>query len=90
VGQERWLAMLGATYVSPMREQAGSGEAPPGLLTDEQLVFDGSASYRIFSRLKLYLNARNLLDRRSIVSRRPFGARPNEPRSVQVGVKVEL
>jgi Fe(3+) dicitrate transport protein len=38
----------------------------------------------------VYVNVRNVLDSHYIVSRRPYGARPNAPRWVQVGVKVEL
>jgi Fe(3+) dicitrate transport protein len=90
IGQERWLVNAGFTYVSRMREIAGSGEPPSAERTDEQFVVDGSAHYQITKAVRIYCNARNLLDRRSIVARRPYGARPNAPRSVQLGVKIEL
>jgi Fe(3+) dicitrate transport protein len=38
----------------------------------------------------LYANATNLLDSHDIVSRRPFGARPNAPRWVMVGAKLSF
>lgn len=40
--------------------------------------------------LTIYGNIRNLLDTQRIVGRRPYGARPNAPRWVQVGVKLEF
>jgi Fe(3+) dicitrate transport protein len=56
---------IGMTYVSSMREQAGSASLSHSLATDAQLLFD----------------------ERFIVSRRPYGARPNAPRWAQVGLK---
>jgi Fe(3+) dicitrate transport protein len=79
---------VSATYVSAMREQAGSEPLSEVLATDEQLVFDASVKYRVLPPLIVYANARNLLDSHYIVSRRPFGARPNAPRWIQVGAKV--
>ena len=37
--------------------------------------------------LKIYANVRNLTGAENIVGRRPYGARVNAPRWVQVGVK---
>ena len=42
------------------------------------------------SQLELYVNVRNLLGEHDIVSRRPFGARPNAPRWILGGVKFRL
>ncbi|WP_394823157.1 TonB-dependent receptor family protein [Pendulispora albinea] len=78
------VAML---YVAPMREQAGSGAISDALHTDAQWTFDASASLRLLEGISLYGNIRNIFDERDIVSRRPFGARPNAPRWIQVGVK---
>jgi Fe(3+) dicitrate transport protein len=79
-----------ATYVSRMRELAGSGPMSETLATDEQYLVDATGWARIASRVRLYLNVRNLLDDRFIVARRPFGARPNAPRWVQLGTRIEL
>ncbi|HMJ57190.1 MAG TPA: TonB-dependent receptor [Polyangiaceae bacterium] len=81
---------LGATYVAPMREKAGSAPLASTLATDELFVLDLSASCRVMKPLTLYANVRNLLDDHSIMSHRPFGARPNAPRWVQVGVKASF
>ncbi|AEI68482.1 TonB-dependent receptor family protein [Corallococcus macrosporus] len=81
---------LSAFYVDAMRERAGQGEAPPGELTDALLTFDVNASWHFSRWAQLYLSARNILDEQAIVSRRPYGARPNAPRTVIVGVKLGI
>jgi Fe(3+) dicitrate transport protein len=81
---------VGATYVSAMREEAGSEPLANTLATDEQLTFDVSAGYQLLKPLRVYAHVRNLFDDHAIVSHRPFGARPNAPRWVQVGVKASF
>ena len=81
---------VSAAYVSAMREEAGSEPLSESLATDEQLLLDAGAWVRVLEPLVVYVNVRNVLDSHYIVSRRPYGARPNAPRWVQVGVKVDL
>jgi Fe(3+) dicitrate transport protein len=81
-------AML--TYVASMREEAGSETMDEALHTDELFVVDVGAHYRVLEPLDLYLNVRNLFDSHDLVARKPFGARPNAPRWVQVGAKVKF
>jgi Fe(3+) dicitrate transport protein len=81
---------LSVTYVAAMREEAGSEPLETSLATDELLTIDVALYYRASSPIELYLVVRNLLDDQKIVSRRPFGARPNAPRWIEVGVKAEL
>jgi Fe(3+) dicitrate transport protein len=78
---------VAATYIAPMREEAGSEPLAQTVATDEQFTVDLAASCRVFRPFDVYANVRNLFDDHSIVSHRPFGARPNAPRWVQVGVK---
>jgi Fe(3+) dicitrate transport protein len=78
------------SYVAAMREEAGSEPIDEALATDEQTVVDVGAHYRVLEPLDLYLNVRNLFDSQALVARRPFGARPNAPRWVQVGAKVKF
>jgi Fe(3+) dicitrate transport protein len=85
---ERVGALIGVNYVSKMREQPGPGEIEASLHTDEQVVVDVGGNLKILRPLTLYANVRNLFDSHDIVSRRPYGARPNAPRWVQVGAKV--
>jgi Fe(3+) dicitrate transport protein len=79
-------------YVSKMREEAGAGPIEFALHTDEQVTFDAGLSYQLPLpiRTTLYLQGRNLFDNVTLASRRPYGARPNPPRWVQGGVKVEF
>jgi Fe(3+) dicitrate transport protein len=73
-----------------MREVAGQQPLSDTLATDRQTWLDVGAQARIIGPLKLYANLRNVLDERHIVSRRPYGARPNAPRWLQVGAKIDL
>jgi Fe(3+) dicitrate transport protein len=77
-----------ATYVSSMREEAGQAPISQELVTDEQFLLDLGVSGRVLKFLSLYANLRNALGGQFIVSRRPYGARPNAPRWLQVGAKV--
>lgn len=79
---------VAATYVSAMREEAGTEPLDQSLATDEQFLIDASGSVRVFSGLSVYANLRNVLGGAFIVSRRPYGARPNAPRWLQVGAKL--
>jgi Fe(3+) dicitrate transport protein len=81
---------LSATYIGTMREQAGQGEAEPGTLTGAQVTFDLNASWSFAKKGELYLSVRNLLDNQTLASRRPYGARPNAPRTVLLGLKYSL
>jgi Fe(3+) dicitrate transport protein len=81
---------LGATYVSAMREEAGSEALSNTLATDELFMLDVSANCRVAKPLVVYANVRNLFDDHSIVSHRPFGARPNAPRWIQVGLRASF
>ncbi|MDC0711369.1 TonB-dependent receptor [Stigmatella sp. ncwal1] len=78
---------LSATYVDSMRESAGQGEVPEGERTGSLLTFDANASWNFSREGLLYLNVRNILDKQVVVSRRPFGARPNAPRLITAGLK---
>ncbi|MCU0673620.1 MAG: TonB-dependent receptor [Myxococcota bacterium] len=76
------------TYVSEMREQAGQGDA--GERTDDYVLVDAVAWWEASERVRLYVRGENLLDDQPIASRRPFGAVPLRPVTVQVGAKVEF
>jgi Fe(3+) dicitrate transport protein len=81
---------VAGTYVSAMRELAGQGEPLAGEATDPYFLLDASASYKPLSFLTVYAVGRNLLNAAYIASRRPFGARPGAPISVQAGAKIEF
>lgn len=79
-----------ATYVAPMREQAGSAPIAQSLATDEQLWVDLGAHVDALRWLRIYANLRNAFDDRYIVGRRPYGARANAPRWFQIGMKLRF
>jgi Fe(3+) dicitrate transport protein len=81
---------VGVAYSSRMREEASGGALEDVLATDELVTVDVSSQVKVWGPLTIYGNVRNLLNDQSIVSRRPYGARPNAPRWVQVGAKIEL
>jgi Fe(3+) dicitrate transport protein len=85
---ERWGAVVSASYVDAMREQAGRGEPPAGGATDAYLLLDAGARLRAVGRLELYANAQNLLDTAYVSSRRPFGARPGVDRWFNAGLRL--
>lgn len=74
--------------ISPMREEAGQGPLARGKATDWQATLDVVANAQVTDWLELYFNARNLTDQHAISSRRPYGARPNAPRTFLGGLKI--
>jgi Fe(3+) dicitrate transport protein len=81
-------AVVGANYVAPMREEVGSEALDTALTTDEQFWLDAGASFRPLPMLTLQATLKNVLGSQYIVSRRPYGARPNAPRWLQIGAKL--
>jgi Fe(3+) dicitrate transport protein len=79
-----------AVYIARMREVAGSAPLDQVIATDSQFIVDVGAKYRVLRNLDVYGNVRNLFNELDLVSRRPFGARPNAPRMIQVGFKLRL
>ncbi|MBX3233806.1 MAG: TonB-dependent receptor [Labilithrix sp.] len=87
VEHRRAGANVAVTYVSPMREVAGRGAVESALHTDEQLWADVGAYVAPLRWLRIYANWRNIFGGEFIVGHRPYGARPNAPRWLQVGMK---
>lgn len=83
-------ANLSFRFVSRMREVPGSGPVLEADSTDQQFTVDAAAYLQLLEPLRIYLNAFNVLNQHYLVSRRPFGARPNAPRWVQVGAKLNF
>jgi Fe(3+) dicitrate transport protein len=88
VDHERAGGGVSLSYVSPMREAAGDEPLGDVVATDELFVVDVSARVLVFGPFSVYGNVRNLLGDQYIVSRRPYGARPNAPRWFQAGAKL--
>ncbi len=89
-GVERgaWSGSLTATAASAMRTVAGSGALEPETSTDALLVFGAGVRYQATPSVTVYGGVENLTDAAYVVARRPAGARPGMPRTVQLGLRV--
>ncbi|MFY2763548.1 TonB-dependent receptor family protein [Arenimonas sp. MALMAid1274] len=87
---ERWRLNLAANYLDDMRTVAGRGDVPAAERTDSALVWDLSAAYRLTEQVELYARVENLTDETYVVARRPAGARPGQPRSGFLGVRLSF
>ena len=85
---ERGGVALAAYHIDRMREEASVGALDEAFATDAQNWLDVSAFVKPFRALSIYGNLRNVTGSASIAGRRPFGARPNAPRWLQVGAKL--
>jgi Fe(3+) dicitrate transport protein len=86
----KFSANLAVRYVSEMREVPGRGEYAQGESTEAYTVVDVSAAYDLSDTLSLKFILENVADEEVIVSRRPFGARPNLTQQVKLGVSYQL
>lgn len=73
------------TYVSQMRDRAGSGEPSANELIPAQSLLDLNAYYQASKAGRIYLTLDNALNQSFIASRRPFGARPTKPLLFKMG-----
>ena len=77
---------LALNYIDEMLEASGEGVPLSGEKTEALTTLDFSVNYQFWERLALQLVVNNVSDTQKIVSRRPFGARPNSPRIVKAGI----
>ena len=90
VKSPRWE--LGATtrYRGEARDVAGQGPIPVEVRADSLLTIDLSAHAKLHAYAELYATCSNLLDEQVVISRRPYGARPNPPRMFALGYKARF
>jgi Fe(3+) dicitrate transport protein len=77
-------------YQSEARDIAGQGSIPDQARLAPLFAIDLSAHARLHALAELYATCSNLLDEQVIISRRPYGARPNPPRMIFVGYKARF
>ena len=77
-----WSVEGSVDFQSEMREVPGIGEVSDDLHADDITTLDLTGSYQFSDALKLQVMLLNATDEAAIVSHRPFGARPNRPRSI--------
>lgn len=86
-GRHAGLGVTGALR-GAMRDLAGQGPIPEAERIPASATFDISGDVRISERVRAYALVRNVTDSATVVSLRPYGARPDAPRTVLVGVKI--
>jgi Fe(3+) dicitrate transport protein len=82
-----WAIDLALKYQHGMREVPGSGQIADDLHTDNLTTLDASLTWFVNEQMDLRLLTRNLTDETAIVSHRPYGARPNFPRTLMAQMK---
>ncbi|MCW8880535.1 MAG: TonB-dependent receptor [Kangiellaceae bacterium] len=83
----KWRVNLMANYTDELNEAAGSNVVLSGVTTNSFWNVDLSAAYDFDNFGTVYLKVDNLLDEINIISRRPYGARPNKPQQIFMGYK---
>ncbi|MEM7501857.1 MAG: TonB-dependent receptor [Pseudomonadota bacterium] len=81
-----WGIQVSATYTGRMRDQAGIGRFAANEGSDSYTVVDLAAHYALSERWTVSGRIDNVADEVYVVSRRPFGARPGKPQSIQLMV----
>ena len=83
----RWEASAAVRGQAQMREEPGYESLEDGLHADGFLVLDLALSRRFGDATLVQFLVGNATDEAAIVSHRPFGARPNRPRSLVARIK---
>lgn len=84
---DEWALDLALKYQHEMREEPGSGPITEGLKTDSLTTIDLAITRFLTDDLDLKMMIRNAVDNSAIVSHRPYGARPNLPRTLLAQIK---
>ncbi|MFV2090441.1 MAG: TonB-dependent receptor family protein, partial [Pseudomonadales bacterium] len=81
----KFRADLSANYIDGVCTRPACGEFDA---TDDSLTLDLGAAYAITNYMDLFTRIENLTNEQNIVSRQPYGARPNKTRTAAVGVRL--
>jgi len=73
-----------------MRTVAGQGPIPQGRATDSFFVMNAFGEVDLGENVRAFANVQNLTNAAYIVARRPAGARPGLPRTLMMGIKLNL
>ena len=81
---DSWSAYIKGVYIDQVCVKASCGDFEQ---TDGSFTVDISGNYQVSNNLKLFARIENLTDQQDIVSRQPYGARPNKSRTFSVGAQ---
>lgn len=81
-----WGLALAVKFTDEMRGAAGSGAFREGEDIKALTTFDLSLYYDFSNDITLRLVGENVTNELEVVSRRPFGARPNSPRMLKLNI----
>lgn len=79
-----WSAYINGVYIDQVCVRASCAEFEK---TDGSFTVDISGNYQVSNDLKLFARIENLTDEQDIVSRQPYGARPNKTQTFSVGAQ---
>ncbi len=88
--RNKWGIEGALDFQSEMREVPGTGDIADELHADDFTTLDLTISHQTTESLTLQMMLLNALDKAAIVSHRPFGARPNRPRSLVARIKYQF
>lgn len=83
---EGWSVNVSGKYVDEVCVEASCGAFEK---TDSSFTADIAGHYRINKNISLVARVENVTDEEDIVSRHPYGARPNKPRTGILGIRVD-
>jgi Fe(3+) dicitrate transport protein len=83
----RWEAGAAAHYKGEARDIAGQGPIAAPEHVSALFTIDLVGHMKVNKYSEFYATCTNVLDEQVIISRRPYGARPNAPRLFQLGYK---
>ncbi|MBI5914588.1 MAG: TonB-dependent receptor [Bacteroidetes bacterium] len=90
LSHEKFGFNLSGRYQDVMRTVAGQGEIPQNERTNAYFILDANASYLLHPKMTLFGSIANLTDEAAVISRHPAGLRPNLPRTLMAGLKVNF
>jgi Fe(3+) dicitrate transport protein len=79
-----WSTYINAVYIDEVCVRASCAEFEK---TNSSFTVDISSNYQMSEDLKLFARIENLTDEQDIVSRQPYGARPNKTRTFSIGAQ---
>lgn len=87
VKAKKWELGGRVSYLGESRDVAGVGPIEEAVRAEPLLTVNLNGHVTVQKNSELYATCSNLFDEQVIISRRPYGARPNAPRIISIGYK---